>query len=67
MFCVLFVYLGQDVDLRSLDMRPQSDPRINVRGGGDQDMRTLPVPLPNPLPPPVAEKYVFTLYVIKRK
>lgn len=52
------VFTGQDVDLRSLDMRPQSDPRINVRGGGDQDMRTLPVPLPNPLPPPVAENFV---------
>lgn len=44
------------MDLRSLDMRGPGDPRLNTRMGGDQDMRTLPVPLPNPLPPPVAEK-----------
>lgn len=53
---VIFFIIGQDVDLRSLDPRgPTSDPRI-PRFGGDQDMRTVPGPLPNPLPPPVSEK-----------
>ncbi|CAH0559315.1 unnamed protein product [Brassicogethes aeneus] len=44
------VFTGQDVDLRSLDPRGGSDPRL-TRGMGDQDMRTLPAPLANPLPP----------------
>lgn len=25
----------------------------------DQDMRQIPAPMPNPLPPPVAERYAF--------
>lgn len=51
------VFTGQDVDLRGLDIRGPGDPRTNARIGGDQDMRTLPVVLPNPLPPPVAENF----------
>ncbi|XP_031333169.1 cleavage stimulation factor subunit 2 isoform X2 [Photinus pyralis] len=52
------VFTGQDVDLRSLDMRGPGDPRLGgVRIGGDQDMRPLPVQLPNPLPPPVSENF----------
>jgi cleavage stimulation factor subunit 2 len=48
------VFSGQDVDLRSLDPRGGSDPRLSRMG--DQDMRTLPGQLPNPLPPPIVEK-----------
>jgi hypothetical protein len=48
------VVLSQDVDLRSLDPRGGSDPRLSRMG--DQDMRTLPGQLPNPLPPPIVEK-----------
>jgi hypothetical protein len=51
-FCDFFQ--GQDVDLRSLDPRGGSDPRLSRMG--DQDMRTLPGQLPNPLPPPIVEK-----------
>ncbi|XP_018327819.1 cleavage stimulation factor subunit 2 tau variant [Agrilus planipennis] len=43
------VFSSQDVDLRSMDIRPASDPRLTNR---DQDMRTLPVQMPNPVPPP---------------
>lgn len=43
------------MDLRSLDLRG-TDPRM-TRSIGDQDMRTLPGQLPNPLPP-VGEAYV---------
>lgn len=43
---------SQDVDLRSLGAAP--DPRM-VRMA-DQDMRQIPGPLQNPLPPPVGEK-----------
>ncbi|KAF5302477.1 hypothetical protein FQR65_LT08567 [Abscondita terminalis] len=50
------VFTGQDVDLRSLDLRGP-DPRLTARITGDQDMRSLPVQLPNPLPPPVAENF----------
>lgn len=42
------VFTGQDIDLRSLDPRA-SDPRLSRMA--DQDMRTLPGQLPNPLPP----------------
>ncbi|XP_018561242.1 cleavage stimulation factor subunit 2 isoform X2 [Anoplophora glabripennis] len=45
------VFTGQDVDLRSLGAAP--DPRIARMG--DQDMRQIPGPLQNPLPPPVGE------------
>ncbi|KAK5650038.1 hypothetical protein RI129_001067 [Pyrocoelia pectoralis] len=51
------VFTGQDVDLRSLDMRGPGDPRLGGRISGDQDMRSLPVQLPNPLPPPVSETF----------
>ncbi|GJQ82070.1 putative nucleic acid binding protein [Trypoxylus dichotomus] len=51
---VFSVAPGQDVDLRSLDLR-NTDPRM-TRSIGDQDMRTLPGQLPNPLPP-VGEAY----------
>ncbi|KAJ8918991.1 hypothetical protein NQ315_016895 [Exocentrus adspersus] len=43
--------VGQDIDLRSLASVP--DPRM-VRMA-DQDMRQIPGPLQNPLPPPVGE------------
>lgn len=46
-------FIGQDVDLRSLDPRGTSDPRLARMG--DQDMRTLSTQLPNPLPPTVGE------------
>lgn len=47
-FITLYVFLaGQDVDLRSLDMR-NNDPRMNRIV--DQDMRTLPGQMVNPLP-----------------
>ncbi|KAH0814017.1 hypothetical protein MTP99_005174 [Tenebrio molitor] len=49
------VFSGQDVDLRSLDPRGGSDPRLSRMG--DQDMRTLPGQLPNPLPPPIVENF----------
>ncbi|XP_030761867.1 cleavage stimulation factor subunit 2 tau variant isoform X2 [Sitophilus oryzae] len=51
------VFTGQDVDLRSLDPRGTSDPRLGRMA--DQDMRQLPPPsqLTNPLPPPVAESF----------
>ncbi|XP_044262378.1 cleavage stimulation factor subunit 2 tau variant isoform X2 [Tribolium madens] len=48
------VFTGQDVDLRSLDPRG-ADPRLSRLG--DQDMRTLPGQLPNPLPPPLVENF----------
>lgn len=52
------VFTGQDVDLRSLDLRGPGDPRLGgVRISGDQDMRPLPVQLPNPIPPPVSENF----------
>ncbi|KAI4459379.1 cleavage stimulation factor subunit 2 [Holotrichia oblita] len=51
---VFSVAPGQDVDLRSLDIR-NTDPRM-TRTIGDQDMRTLTGQLPNPLPP-VGEAY----------
>lgn len=51
------VFTGQDVDLRSLDIRGPGDPRLTGRITGDQDMRSIPVQLPNPLPPPVAENF----------
>ncbi|RZC38114.1 cleavage stimulation factor subunit 2 tau variant [Asbolus verrucosus] len=49
------VFSGQDVDLRSLDPRAAADPRLTRMG--DQDMRTLPGQLPNPLPPPIVENF----------
>ncbi|KAJ8956525.1 hypothetical protein NQ318_019245 [Aromia moschata] len=45
------VFTGQDVDLRSLG--GTTDPRVLRMG--DQDMRQIPGPLQNPLPPPVGE------------
>lgn len=45
------VFSNQDVDLRL----GGADPRLSRLG--DQDMRTLPGQLPNPLPPPL-ESYV---------
>lgn len=50
--------LGQDVDLRSLDPRT-ADPRLS-RSIGDQDMRTIPAQLPNPLPPVGETLVAFT-------
>lgn len=47
------VFAAQDVDLRSLDPRANSDPRLSRMG--DQDMRNMPAALTNPLPPPVSE------------
>ncbi|XP_063906482.1 cleavage stimulation factor subunit 2 isoform X2 [Zophobas morio] len=49
------VFSGQDVDLRSMDPRGGTDPRLSRMG--DQDMRTLPGQLPNPLPPPLVENF----------
>ena len=46
----LLITLALDVDLRSLDPRGGGDPRMG-RNIGDQDMRTLPGPLPNHIPP----------------
>ncbi|KAJ8965025.1 hypothetical protein NQ314_004423 [Rhamnusium bicolor] len=46
------VFTGQDVDLRSLGATVV-DPRVARMG--DQDMRQIPGPLQNPLPPPVGE------------
>lgn len=43
------IFAGQDIDLRSIDPRT-TDPRLS-RGLTDQDMRSLPPPLVNPLPP----------------
>lgn len=52
------VFTGQDVDLRSLDPRTNADPRLSRMT--DQDMRQMSnTALPNPLPPPVGEKYVY--------
>ncbi|CAH1109337.1 unnamed protein product [Psylliodes chrysocephalus] len=48
------VFTGQDVDLRSLGTAP--DPRLGpvVR---DQDMRQIPGPIQNPLPPTIGESF----------
>lgn len=48
------VFAGQDVDLRSLNTAP--DPRM--RQISDQDMRQMPGPIQNPLPPTIADNFV---------
>ncbi|XP_056638372.1 cleavage stimulation factor subunit 2 isoform X2 [Diorhabda sublineata] len=48
------VFTGQDVDLRSLNAAP--DPRM--RQMSDQDMRQMPGPIQNPLPPTLAENFI---------
>lgn len=48
------VFSSQDIDLRSLGPSVP-DPRMSRMQ--DQDMRSIPGALPNPLPPPVAENF----------
>ncbi|XP_074033243.1 cleavage stimulation factor subunit 2 CstF64 isoform X1 [Leptinotarsa decemlineata] len=45
------VFAGQDIDLRSIG----GSTDLRMTRLGDQDMRQIPGPLQNPLPPPVAE------------
>nr|XP_023025626.1 cleavage stimulation factor subunit 2-like [Leptinotarsa decemlineata] len=47
------VFAGQDIDLRSIG----GSTDLRMTRLGDQDMRQIPGPLQNPLPPPVAESF----------